>query len=144
MTTPVPALPQIGRSWKAQLVNGTGANTLLTVVTPSASFSWAKITGLIALNSDGSNAYTLTWGITRGGTFYPMGCKSVPAGAGTVAGTPAVNLLDPIDVAGLPVDADGQAYLFLEQANADTLQAKTGTTVTSGQAVTIHAIGGEY
>lgn len=143
MTTPVPALPQIGRSWKAQIVNGTGTG-LLTVVTPSSSYSWAKVSALIALNSDASNAYTLTWGITRGGTFYPLGTKSVPAGAGTVAGTPAVNLLDPAESVGLPTDADGVPYVFLEQANADTLQAESASTVTSGKAITLHAFGGEY
>lgn len=142
MTSPVASLPQIGRSWKAQIINSSGTG-LVTVVTPNGSFTFAKISALIACNND-TNPYNITWGITRGGTFYPLGTKAVPAGAGTVAGTPAVNLLDPTVEVGLPTDADGVPYVFLEQGNGDTLQAESGATVTSAKAVTIHAIGAEY
>jgi hypothetical protein len=145
MTSPVAVLPQICRSWKAQLTNSNSASeALVTAVTPSASFTFAKMTSLIAVNDDASNAYTVTWGRTRGGVFYPLGTILVPASSGLANGTPPINLLNPALIPGLPIDADGQCYIFLEQAAGDTVQVQSATTVASGKHVSISADGGEY
>ncbi|SRR5579885_2442225 len=140
MTSPVAALPQIARSWKAQFTNATGTNPV-TIITPSASYSWAKVVGLIATLSD-TVAATMTWGISRGGILYVISTVVIPAGAG-FSSVP-INLMSSTLSPGLPIDADGAPYLFLEQANGDTLVGQLTSAVSSGKVLNVNAIGGEY
>lgn len=120
-----------------QIVNADSTN-LVTIL--SAAANATKLLGLIA-TSDDTVARVVTWGYSRGGTFYPLGTKSVAIGSGTVAGTPATNLLDPANVLGLPFDNDGNPFIFLE--SGDTLQAKSAVAVTAGKAISISAIHGD-
>lgn len=122
---------------KVQIANA-DASGLKTVATGATLGS--KVVALFAA-SDDTTARDVTFGVTKSGTFYPLGTKTVPITAGTVAGTPAVNLFDPSIVPGLPVDNDGQPYLFLE--TGDTLQAKSLTTVTSAKLISLTAIHGD-
>ncbi len=145
MTSPVAALPQIARSWKFQLTNSnSGSSALNTVITPSSSYTFAKVVALRAVNSDSSNPYILTWGRTRGGVFYPELTMNVPANSGYANGVPPVNLMNTNYWIGAPKDADGQPYFFLEQGNGDTLQALSSTQVGSGKLVSLLADGAEY
>src|SRR5512139_2344414 len=134
----VPTLPQTPKSSKVQILPA-DAIGLKTAYTGAASGS--KITACIASSTD-TAARDVTIGISNGGVFYPLGTVSVPIGAGTVAGTPAVNLLDPTVVKGLPIDNDGQPYLFL--VNGDTLQVKALTTVTAAKEIDVTAIGADF
>lgn len=114
-------------------------SSLKTIVTAGSSGS--KVVALIAA-SDDTSARDVEFGITNGGTFYPLGTKTIPITAGTVAGAPSVNLLDPSIIPGLPVDNDGNPYLLL--VSGDTLQAKTLTTVTTAKAVSLTAVYGDF
>lgn len=118
---------------KVQIANA-DASGLKTVVTGAT--NGTKVVSLIAA-SDDTAARDVTWGVTRGGTFHPLGTKTIPITAGTIAATPPVNLMDPAIVPGLPVDNDGNPYVFLE--SGDTLQAKSLTTVTSAKLISFHA-----
>jgi hypothetical protein len=122
---------------KVQIANG-DASGLKTVVTGAAAGS--KVVALIAA-SDDTSARDVTFGVTKSATFYPLASKTIPITAGTIAATPPVNLLDPSIIPGLPVDNDGQPYIFLE--TGDTLQAKSLTTVTSGKLISLTAIHGD-
>ena len=82
---------------------------------------------------DGVASHEVTIGITRSGTFYPLGAFTVPVGAGQVAGTPAVDMLSPSVIAGLPVDNDGQPYVLLSDST-DLLQARVGASLTGSPA----------
>jgi hypothetical protein len=114
------------------------ASGLKTVVTGAA--NGTKVVSLIAASSD-TAARDVTWGITKSTVFYPHGTKTVPVNAGSIAATPPVNLMDPAVTPGLPVDNDGNPYVFLE--NGDTLQVKSLTTVTTALALSISANHGD-
>lgn len=113
-------------------------SSLKTVVTGAANGS--KVVALIVA-SDDTSARDVTFGVTKSATFYPLASKTVPITAGTVAGTPPINLLDPSVIPGLPVDNDGQPYILLE--TGDTLQAKSLTTVTAAKAISLTALHGD-
>lgn len=137
--TPTPALPQTPKSSKQQILPA-DTTTLKTLYTGGANGS--KVTSVIATSSDTASR-DVTIGITRSGTFYPLGTFTVPIAAGQVAGTPAVDLLSPSVIAGLPVDNDGQPYIFLSDAT-DLLQAKALTTVTAAKEIDINAFGADF
>ena len=119
------------------IVNG-DASALKTLFTAGASGS--KVVGVNA-TSDDTSARDIQIGITRSGTFYPLGTKSVAITAGQVTGTPAANLLDPSVIAGLSFDSDNQPYLLLK--SGDTVQVKSLTTVTAAKTISITAWGGD-
>lgn len=102
-----------------------------TVYTAGANGS--KITGLNIASTD-TVARDLQLSLTRSGTSYPLVCLTVPIGAGTVAGTPALNMLNYTYFAGMSVDSDGNPYFFL--ASGDTLTLNSLTTVTAAKAIT--------
>lgn len=137
--TPTPALPQSPKNSKVQILPA-DASGLKTVYTGGAEGS--KISSIIATSSD-TSARDVQIGITTGGTFFPLGTVSVPITAGQVTGTPAVNLLDPTVIKGLPLDNDGQPYIFLSSAS-DTLQVKALTTVTTAKEIDIIAFGADF
>lgn len=134
--TATPVFPQTPKSSKVQILNADASN-LKTAYTGGSNGS--KITGLIAASTD-TSARDVQIGITNGGTFFILYTVSVPIGAGTVAGTPPVDLLN---VTGLPIDNDGQKYLYLQSAS-DTLQVKALTTVTTAKEIDINAIGSDF
>lgn len=127
--------PKIG----LQQIVPADTSTLKTLVTAGASGS--KVTSIMAA-SDDSSARIVAYGITRGGTFYQIGAVSVAITSGTDGATAATNLLSVSQVAGLPIDADGQRYLLLQ--SGDTLQVKTTTTVTSAKTVHLVATYGDF
>jgi hypothetical protein len=137
--TPLPAFPQTPKSAKVQILNA-DASALKTIYTGGANGS--KITAVIATSSDTSNR-DVTIGISRSGTFFPLATITVPLTAGQAAGVSAVNLLDPTIMKGLPVDNDGQVYIYLSDAT-DLLQAKALTTVTTAKEIDINSFGADF
>lgn len=137
----------------------TQPNSLISVQVPKRTFIQilpADTTGLKTLYTGGSNgskivaiivtssdtaARDVQVGVTNGGTFIPLGTVTVPITAGTIAATGGVDVLAACN--GLPVDNDGQAYIFLLSAS-DTLQVKSLTTVTTALALNFTAIGGDF
>lgn len=133
-----PSLPQTPRNEKVQIANA-DASGQKTVITGGT--NGTKVVGLIAASSD-TAARDIQVSIVKAGTTFPLGTKSVPANSGFVAGTPAVNLFDPAVMVGLPTDADGQPYIFLE--NGDTLVVNALTTVTSAKLISLHGICADF
>jgi hypothetical protein len=113
------------------------ASGLKTVVTAGANGS--KVVGLMLSSSD-TTARDVTWGISRGGTFYPLGTATVAITAGQIAATAGVNAFAARP--GLPVDNDGQPYVLLQ--SGDTLDIKALTTVTSAKAISAAAVFGDF
>lgn len=113
------------------------ASNLKTVAT--AGTNGSKLTSLMATSSD-TAARDLTAGVSRSGTFYPLGTVTVAITAGQIAATGGVDVLAAI--AGLPVDNDGQRYLFLE--SGDTFDVKALTTVTAAKAISLHSVHGDF
>jgi len=136
--TATPALPQNPVSGKVQILPA-DTSSLKTVATGGT--NGTKIVALIASSTD-TTARDVQWGITRSAVFYPIATKTVPITSGFVAGTPSVALLNVTDAPGLPLDADGQPYLFLQ--SGDTLQAKSLTTVTTAKEIDLQAMGADF
>lgn len=119
------------RKGLVQIANGDGTGNK-TVIAAGANGS--KVASLMAASTD-TSARDVQVSLVRGGTTYPLGVTNVPITAGTIAATPPVNLLAAI--AGLPVDNDGQKYLFLE--SGDTLVVSALIAVTSAKLISVHA-----
>jgi hypothetical protein len=128
-----PTFPKQPQNAKVQITNATNL-AAVTVITPGANGS--KLVGLIATNSD-TNPYSVQVKVMAGTVLFLLGTFTVPASAGNLAGTPAVNLLNPSTIAGLVIDSDGNPFLFL--GASDTLTIASLTQVTSGQVINVTA-----
>ena len=133
-----PIFPQAPRNGKVTIVNADGT-ALKTVYTADADGS--KIVSLMAVSTD-SSARVVEVGITNGGNFSQIGCVNVPIDAGTITGTPAVNLLNLTSMPGLPIDNDGQPYLLL--ISGDTLQVRVQVAVTAAETIFVTAIASDF
>lgn len=112
------------------------ASTAKTVVTAGA--SGTKIVSLVA-TSDDTSARVIQVSLVRSATSYLIGAVNVPTLSGTDGATQSVDLLN---ITGLPQDADGQHYIFLE--SGDTLTVTSTSTVTSAKTVTATAVHGSF
>ncbi len=111
--------------------------TLKTVVT--AGTNGSKVSAIIASSTDTGTRIVQLY-LTRSATDFLIGSTIVAIGAGTDGAANTSNLLTSIP--GLPVDNDGQPYLFLE--NGDTLRAKVTVTVTAAKEIDVFAIYGDF
>jgi hypothetical protein len=138
-TTPNSAItvqtPKVGL---VQIANADASN-LKTVVTAGANGS--KVSSLVVSSSDTSSR-DVQWGRSRSTVFYPIATVTIPATAGQVAGTAPIDLFSPANAPGLPVDNDGQPYIFLE--SGDTLDIKALTTVTTAKAISASSNYGNF
>jgi len=121
------------QSW----TNSDSANTKKTICTAGSGGS--KVVAILAASTD-SSARVFQIFLTRSATDYLLGALSVPITAGSDGTTSAANLLALIP--GLPLDNDGQRYLFLE--NGDVLKANNVTQVTSAKEIDVTVIFGNF
>jgi hypothetical protein len=122
----------------AATTNADSANTKKTIHTAGASGS--KVTAVIATSTETANARVGQLWLTRSATSYLLGSFNVPVNSGFDGSAFGVNALQTIP--GLPLDNDGQPYLFLE--SGDTLQVSFTTQVASGKEVDVFAIAGNF
>ena len=128
------------RKGLVQIVNA-DAQAAKTVVTAGASGS--KVVSLIATSND-TSARDVQVALVRSAVTYILGVTTVGIGAGTIAATPAVDLLNTtIFPAGMiAVDNDGQKYLFME--SGDTLVVSALATVTAAKTISAHSDFGDF
>lgn len=128
--------PQTPKRSAVQIVAADASNqkTLYT-----AGSNGSKITGMI-LQSNDTSPRDILISITRSATVYNLGCVTVPIGAGNSGAVPSVNGLSAI--VGLPVDSDGNPYLFLE--SGDSITIASTTTVTAAKTLNANAIGADF
>lgn len=136
---PTGSFPQTPKNGNVQILPA-DASALKTIYTGGANGS--KIVALFVTSSD-TAARDVTWGITLGGVFYPLGTVTIPITAGQVNSAAAVNLLDVTKTPGLPLDSDGNPYVFLASASY-TLQIKSLTTVTAAKELDVSAFGADW
>jgi hypothetical protein len=119
--------PQAPMKGLVQIVNAdsTGKKTACT-----AGANGSKVTGLNVCSDDTSNR-TLQVFITRSATDYLIGTAVITTLAGTDGSTLPIDVLSLIP--GLPVDNDGQRYLFLQ--SGDTLRVAITSAVTAAKTV---------
>lgn len=133
------SFPQNPKNGNVQILPA-DASGLKTIYTGGANGS--KINALMVTSSD-TAARDVTWGITIAAVFYPLGTVTIPITAGQINSAPAVNLFDLTKTPGLPLDSDGNPYVFLASASY-TLQAKTLTTVTAAKEIDISALAADW
>ena len=142
-------LPQTPYAALAQIANA-DTSSLKAVVTGGAAAT--KVAGLVASNTDASNSYTLqlvynqggsnSSGTVTGGTNYLLGSSNLPISAGNVSAAPPVNLLASASIPGLPVDATGAPYLYVN--SGDFLCVAVTGTVASGKLVSVVGAAADY
>lgn len=107
----------------------------------TAGTNGTKVVALM-LCSDDTSSRIIQVLIKRGGTSVLVGSVSVPTLAGTDGAAYGVNALNGLMLPGLPIDSDGQKYIFLE--SGDTLEIKSTTTVTAAKTVSATCISGNF
>lgn len=123
----------------AAFTNSDSANTKKTIATAGSDGS--KVTAVTAASTDTAARVAQLW-LTRSATSYLLGSVSVPAASGSDGSTSHGNLLISSLLPGLPMDADGQRYLFLE--SGDTLQVSFTAQVTSAKEIDVVAMFGNF
>lgn len=134
-----PVLPQTPFNAKVQILP---ADTTSLKTLRAGGSSGTKIVSVIATSSDTSSRDVML-GTTNGGTFYPIVTVNIPVTAGQVNTVNPVNCLAIGTITGLPVDNDGQSYIFLTNST-DTLQIKALTTVTTAKEIDVTCIGADF
>jgi hypothetical protein len=131
---PIPTLVKQPRKGLVQIANADGSNNK-TVVTAGANGS--KVVSLFASSTElTANNRDVQVSIVRAAVTYVLATTTVPFSAGfTVAAFGPINLLAAIP--NLPIDNDGQRYLFLE--SGDTLVVASLTTLTAGKIISVHS-----
>lgn len=129
----VPTFAKQPQNGKVQIANADAQNQK-TIYTAGANGS--KVTALIAVSTD-TSARDVQISITNGGTSFPLGTVSVPAGSGNSSSVTSVNLLNPAVLAGLAFDSDGNPYIHL--ISGDTLTVSALSTVTTAKLITVSA-----
>jgi hypothetical protein len=113
--------------------DGTAVQTVLAGGTDGSG-----VTNLTATTTD-TSAVIAVLTMTDGSTTNVLGEVNVPAGSGTDGASPAVNLLEALDIPGA-FQADGS---ILVGANA-TLQVNAKSAVTAAKVLSVTAAGGSY
>ena len=128
--THLPVMVQTPETASATWTNADSADTKKTVAT--AGTNGAKITAIVATSSDTSDRVAQLW-ITRSAVSYLLASVNIPDLSGFNGTDVTVDLKNSTSLPGLPVDNDGQTYLFLE--SGDTLQVSFTTQVTAAKTV---------
>jgi hypothetical protein len=130
---------------KLDLLSLSTANGVSTPFTLSQGASnGTKIVGLLASNGDSAAAHLLSVGISRsGGAVQIFAATNIPLSAGFANSVPPVNILSTAIWPGLPIDSDGNPFLFL-QSTLDALQCLYATTLQSAAVINVAAVRGDF
>lgn len=104
----------------------TVASTTVQTTIYTGGSNGSKVVGLLLTNTTGS-ASTATCQLKIGATAVTFLVISVVANAGTATGIPAVNAFLGVNTPGLPVDSDGNPFLYLNSAS-DTVQCASSAS----------------
>jgi hypothetical protein len=146
-TTTCP-IPQTYANKGAVIQNSTGNCGVTATTTPSntvllytAAANDANVKSLIVISDDTSaKVLNIYLSPDSGTTFYLLGCVNIPITAGTITGTPPVDIL--ANLPGLPLDAAGKPCLPLLAAERIYIAAQS--TVTSGKFLVATALVEEF
>jgi len=124
------------------------AGTYKTVYTSGSSGS--KVIGIYITSTDSTASHLFTVQFSSSVTAHCVtscfGAASVtiPISAGYAAASPAVNALSPSTWPGLPIDANGNPYIFLPASSSFTLEGTFQTALGSGSQVNIVVVAGDF
>jgi hypothetical protein len=128
----------------------TPKNTQITILPADASTQKTLVTAgangtkvvAIQFTSTDTSARVVNVNITRSAVTVLVGAVNLPTLCGTDGVTPAVDGMGVTLNPGLPIDNDGQKYVFLQ--SGDTLQINSQTTVTAAKTITATAIHADF
>lgn len=103
----------------------------------------SKIVGLFATSNDAGAAHLMTVQMNRSGVNYGGAAVTVPVSAGFTNGNPAINLMSTAIWPGLPIDSDGNPFIFLS-STLDNIVATYGTAITAAASVNLAAMRGDF
>lgn len=130
------ATPAFTQSNKLALTAYTTASTTATHVTGDTSGS--KVMSLNAA-SDSTSAHIFLIKLSTGGTAVTLGAVSIPASAGTDGATPSVNMLSATLIPGLPVDSNGNPFLYLP-STSHILTLTASASINTGKTVNFSSV----
>lgn len=142
--------PQTPANGKAQIISTTstlviannGASVTSGAVTAyTCGANGSKITGIFAGSND-TAAMTLQV-ILVNTTVYALATVTVGINAGSVVGTPVVNILTPANMPGLPMDSDGNPYLYCNSGDLIRVGVLT-TAVTANKYLSVVVVAADF
>src|SRR5258708_28036057 len=143
--TPTPVFPQTPKITTQSFIQGTDATGKPGKTIFTAGANGSKITSIMVNTTDNTATHLLVLYLTRGGVNYTLIYYTLPINVGGDGATAGVDLLagGPNGLfAGLPVDNDGQRYLFLESGDTVTLTYRTA--LTSTKAIYVTTLGANF
>lgn len=124
-----------------QFLQGTdAAGTYKTAYTAGANGS--KILGLFSTNNDASATHLLTCQVVNGGVKYGGVAITSVSSAGFANATPAQNFMSSANWPGLPVESDGNPFLYM--ASGDTLQCTFATALTATDLINVIVVAADF
>lgn len=146
MTFVANTTPTFGKQPRAGCINfvqGTDtAGTYKASFTAGANGS--KVVAVIVASGDTAVAHKMTMAYNNATTRFIIGSLTIPINSGTDGSTPSVDLLAGLTTAtgtpinnGLPLDNDGQKYLFIEVGSTLDFTFATALTASTRIDVTI-------
>lgn len=140
--TATPIFPQAPNVSVTNWTSVDGAAATKTIYTGGTNGS-----KVVAINvaTNATETHLLTLSVTRNSTTYALGAITLPTSAGTDGTNPSISLLTGSTgntIPSLPVDSDGQKYIFL--TSVDTLQITHATSFTGGKKMDVIAFGADF
>ena len=120
-----------------------GTDTALTYKTAyTAGTNGSKITALWMDNNDASATHVVTCQIVNTAIKYGGVALLSVINAGFATAVPPQSLLTPSVWAGLPIDGNGNPYMYLN--SGDTLQCTFATALTASDQIDIHVTASDF
>ena len=140
----IPVLANVPNSGVARLSGttsgATGSNQNgVTIYTAGA--LGGRVYSLIANSTDTAISNVFIY-ILRDSTVVPIGLVPVAINAGNITGTRNNDMLDGINIVGMPLDNTGKRYIPLQ--GGDILRCSTLVNVTATRSVFVTAFGADY
>lgn len=140
--TATPIFVQTPKLGLVQFLQGTDvAGTYKVAYTGGANGS--KIVGLIATTNDASAAHLVTCQFARAAVSFGGTAVNIPISAGFASTAPAINLMAPANWPGLPLDSDGNPFIYMASAS-DTLTCTFATALTATNVINIQVVVADF
>lgn len=124
-----------------QFLQGTdAAGTYKTLYTAGANGSVIK--AIWMTSNDASASHLVTCQIVNSAVKYGGAAVTDPINAGFATAVASINFMSPTNWTGLPLDSDGNPYLFM--ASGDTLQCTFATAITSTDVLNLVAFASDF
>ena len=141
-------IPQNYKTSGALIQYSTGSCGTTATLSPSnvvlaytAGANDSHVKALIAV-SDDTSAKVLNVYRYDGTNYYLLGCVNIPIQAGTVVGTPPVDLL--ANLVGLPLDSTGKPIIPLNGGLTEKIYVGVQATLTSAKLIAVSAFGEDF